>query len=160
MEKTSKNKTPPDDFKIATSENSLLSQQVITSKGIYVPYTNLQLNSYSKTQLDLFCSDNLSFQCTAPSTWLTNQCTDPSMSLTTNLRRMLAAKFFNSSTRWKLWNSLVTKPYDVQTQQLLEEKDELGQIVFNHNMLVKNLYIKLHSLASTMTALKIIFIYV
>ena len=25
------------------------------------PYTNLQLNSYTNTQLDLFCSDNLSF---------------------------------------------------------------------------------------------------
>ena len=160
MEKTSKNKTPPDDFKVTTSENSLLSQQVVTSKGIHVPYTNLQLNSYSNTQLDLFCSDNLSFQCTAPSTWLTNQCTDPSIWLTTNLRRMLAAKFFSSSTRWKLWNSLVTKPYGVQTQQFLEEKDELGQIVSNHNMLVKNLCIKLHSLASTMTTLKIIFIYV
>ena len=45
-------------------------------------------------------------------------------------------------------------------QQLLEEKDELGQIVFGHNMLVKNLCIKLHSLVSTVTALKIILIYV
>ena len=45
-------------------------------------------------------------------------------------------------------------------QQLLEEKDELGQIVFGHNMLVKNIYIKLHSLALVVTALKIILIYV
>ena len=45
-------------------------------------------------------------------------------------------------------------------QQLLEEKDELGQIVSGHNMLVKNLCIKLHSLASAVTALKIILIYV
>ena len=36
-------------------------------------------------------------QCTAPSTWLANQCTNSSMWLTTNLRRMLAAKFFSSS---------------------------------------------------------------
>ena len=42
------------------------------SKGIPVPYTNLQLNPYPNTQLDLFCSDNFSFWCTAPSTWLTN----------------------------------------------------------------------------------------
>ena len=87
------------------------------------------------------------FQCTAPNMWLTNWCTNPSTWLTTNLRRMLAAKFFSSSTRWRSRNSLVTKPYNVQTQQLLEEKDELGQIVFGHNMLVKNLCIKLHSLA-------------
>ena len=44
----------------------------VTSKGIPIPYTNLQLNPYPNTQLDLFCSDNLSFQCTTPSTWLTN----------------------------------------------------------------------------------------
>ena len=34
-------KTPPGDFKITTPENSLLSQQAVTSKGISVPYTNL-----------------------------------------------------------------------------------------------------------------------
>ena len=55
---------------------------------------------------------------------------------------------------------MVTKPYDVQIQQLLEEKNELGQIVSGHNMLVKNLCIKLHSLASFVMALKIILIYV
>ena len=37
---------------------------------------------------------------------------------------------------------------------------KLGQIVSSHNMLVKNLCIKLHSLAFTVTALKIILIYV
>ena len=70
-------KTPPSDFKVTTLENLLLSQQAVTSKGITVPYTNLQLNSYPNTQLDLFCSDNFSFWCTTPSTWLTN-CVDPS----------------------------------------------------------------------------------
>ena len=53
-------KTPPGDFKVTTSENPLLSKQVIISKGISVPYTNLQFNPYPNTQLDLFCSDNLS----------------------------------------------------------------------------------------------------
>ena len=57
-------KTLPGDFKVTTSENSLLSKQVVTSKGIPIPYTNLQLNSYPNIQLDLFYSDNLSFQCT------------------------------------------------------------------------------------------------
>ena len=72
MGKTYTAKTPPGDFKVTTPKNSLLSQQAITSKGISVSYTNLQLNIYPNTQLDLFCSNNLSFQCTAPSTWLTN----------------------------------------------------------------------------------------
>ena len=54
-------KTPQGDFKVTTPKNPLLSKQVVTSKGITVPYTNLQLNPYSNTQLDLFCSNNLSF---------------------------------------------------------------------------------------------------
>ena len=61
MEKTSKTKTPPGDFKVTTSKNPLLSQQAITSKEISVPYINLQSNPYPNTQLDLFCSESLSF---------------------------------------------------------------------------------------------------
>ena len=61
IRKTSKAKTLPGDFKITTLVNPLISQQAITSKGISVPYTNLQLNPYPNTQLDLYYSDNLSF---------------------------------------------------------------------------------------------------
>ena len=53
-------KTPPGDFQVTIPEISLLSQQAVTSKRISVPYTNLQLNPYPNTQLDLFYSDNLS----------------------------------------------------------------------------------------------------
>ena len=60
MGKTYTAKTPPGNFKVTTRENPLLSQQVVTSKGIPVSYTNLQLNPYPNTQLDLFCSNNLS----------------------------------------------------------------------------------------------------
>ena len=49
------------DFKVTTLENPLLLKQAIISKGISVPYTNLQLNPYPNTQLDMFCSDNPSF---------------------------------------------------------------------------------------------------
>ena len=41
MGKTYTAKTPPGDFKVTTPKTSLLSQQVVTSKGISVPYTNL-----------------------------------------------------------------------------------------------------------------------
>ena len=73
MGKTYTAKTSPGNFKVPTSENPLLSKQTVTSKGILVPYTNLQLNSYPNTQLDLFCSDNPFFQCTTPSTRLNHQ---------------------------------------------------------------------------------------
>ena len=59
-------------FSVTTLEIPLLSQQVVTSKGISVPYTNLWLNPYPNTQLDLFCSDNFPFWCTVPK-YVTNQ---------------------------------------------------------------------------------------
>ena len=72
MDKTSKAKTPLSDFKVITPENPLLSQQVVTSKEISLPYTNLQLNPYPNTQFDLFCSDNLSLSMHG-SQYVTNQ---------------------------------------------------------------------------------------
>ena len=70
--KTYMTKTPPGDFKVTTPEIPLLLQQAVTSKGITVPYINLQLNPYPNTQLDLFYSDNFFFCCTAPK-YVTNQ---------------------------------------------------------------------------------------
>ena len=72
MEKTYTAKIPPGDFKVTIFENSLLSQQAITSKGILVPYNNLQLKPYPNAQLDLFCSDNLLFSMHG-SQYVTNQ---------------------------------------------------------------------------------------
>ena len=46
-------KTPPGEFKVITPNNPLLSKQAVTSKGIPILYTNLQLNPYPNTQLDL-----------------------------------------------------------------------------------------------------------
>ena len=60
MGKTYMAKILSGDFKVTIPENPLLSKQAVTRKGIPVPYANLQLNPYSNTQLDLFCSDNLS----------------------------------------------------------------------------------------------------
>ena len=65
-------KIPLGDFQVTTPETPLLSQQAVISKGIPVSYTNLQLNPYSNTQLDLFYSDSFSFWCTAPK-YMTNQ---------------------------------------------------------------------------------------
>ena len=72
MGKTYTTKTLPGDFKVTILENPLLSKQAIISKGISVPYTNLQLNPYPNTQLGLFCSDNLSFSM-HDSQYVTNQ---------------------------------------------------------------------------------------
>ena len=42
--KTYPAKIPSGDFQVTTLEIPQLSQQAVTSKGILVPYTNLQLN--------------------------------------------------------------------------------------------------------------------
>ena len=155
MGKTYTAKTPLGDFKVTTPENSLLPQQAVISKGISVPYTNLQLNLYLNTQLDIFCNDNLSFQCMAPSTWLTNRCTDPSTWLNHQLEKDICCKVLQFITWWRSRSSLVTKPYGVQIQQLLQEKDELFCLRSQF------LWTKLcFTLAQPLMALKVILIYV
>ena len=49
MEKNHRGKTPSNEFKVATSENPLLSKQAVTSKEISVPYTNLKVQLVYKT---------------------------------------------------------------------------------------------------------------
>ena len=108
MGKTYTAKTLPDDFKVTTPENPQLSKQAITSKGISIPYIDLQSN---------------------PSTWLIN-CADPNTRLHHQLEKDVGCKVLLFITRWRTWSCLVTKPYSLQTQQLLQEKEELGQTRF------------------------------
>ena len=130
MRKTYTAKTSSGDFKVTTSENPLLSQQTVTSKGILVLYTNLQLNSYPNIQLNLQCSDN----CTVPSMWLTNRCTNPSTWLTHQLEKDVGYKFLQFIQMMKIKKLLDYKTLGTQMQQLLQEKDELGQTVSSHNL--------------------------
>ena len=67
------------------------------------------------------------FQCTAPITWLTNKCADPSMRLNHQLEKDVGSKVLQFIIRWRSRSCLITKPYGIQTQWLLQEKDELGQ---------------------------------
>ena len=52
-EENYRGKTLPSEFKVTTPKNPLLTKQTVTSKEILVLYTNLQLNPYPNTQLDL-----------------------------------------------------------------------------------------------------------
>ena len=100
------------------------------------------------------------FQCTTLSTWLTNRCADPSTRLDHQLENDVGCKVLLFITWWRSRSSLVTKSYGVQTQQLLQEKDELGKILSPVTICMnKNL---LHTCATMqpLTALKIILIYV
>ena len=116
-------------------------------KGISIPNTNLQLNPYPNIQLDLWCSDNLSFQCTAPSTWLTNQCTDPSTWLTRQLKEDVGCKVLQFILTMKIKKFLSYKTLGAKTQQLLQwiwwtTKNSVS----SHNLHAQWLCIKLHHL--------------
>ena len=69
-------KTPPGDFKVITPENSLLSQQAQVKESQYL----ISTYNWTFTPIPNWTCSVMTispFQCTAPSTWLTN-CMDPS----------------------------------------------------------------------------------
>ena len=151
--------TPPGDFQVTTPEIPLLSQQAITSKGIPVLYTNLQLNPYPNTQLDLFCSDNFSFRCMAPK-YVTNQCTDPSTQLQSPTRKgywlQSSSVHPNNENQEDSWSQNPT----VHIHSNFFKNDELEQILSLITICLNKLYLTLVQLVNTLTALKIILLYV
>ena len=114
-------KTPPGDFRSPLPKLHYYHNKRLQARNLKY-LTNLQLNPYPNTQSDLFCSDSSPFWCTAPK-YVTNQLRGSQYATSiTNLKRLLAAKFFSSSTRWRSGRCLVTKPYSANTQQLLQDK--------------------------------------
>ena len=137
--KPTRQKPPPSDFKVTTSENPLLSQQAVTSKGILVSYTNLQLNPYPNIQLDLFCNDNLSLWCMAPSTWLTN-CTDPSTQLQSPTEKVVGYKVFQFIQTMKIKKMLGHKTLQcTNTATSSQERWTRANSVSGHNLLEQTL---------------------
>ena len=126
--------------------NNHFASPLTALKIILIYVSTLQLNPYPNTQLDLQCSANLSFQCTAPSTWLTNWCMDPSTWLTHQLEKNVGCKVLQFIKTMKIKKLLGYKTLGAQTQQLLQEKDEIrqnclrSQFVCNNNC--NNLCIK------------------
>ena len=119
-------KTPSGDLQVPIPETLLLSQQADTSKGIQVP-TNLQLNPYPSTQLDLFCSDSSPFDAWLPSTWLTN-CADPSTWLQSLTKKVVGCKILQFIHTMKIKKMLGHKTLRcTYTATFLRERDELGQ---------------------------------
>ena len=128
-------KNPPSDFKVTIPENPLLSQQAVTSKGILVPYTNLQLNPYPNTQLDLFCSDNLSFSMHG-SQYMTNH----------QLEKDVDCKVLQFINMTKITKLLGYKTL-LRTNVATSSRERWTKAyVSNHNMLVKIFCIRLYQL--------------
>ena len=99
------------------------------------------------------------FQCTTPSAWLTN-CVDPSTWLNHQLEKDVGCKILQFITWWRSRNSLVTKPYGVQTQQLHQEKNELGQILTPVTICMNKTLLHTCATVQPFMALKIILIYI
>ena len=115
-------KTPPDDFQVTTPETPLLSQHAVTSKGI--PNT-LPTYSWTLTPIPNWTSSVVTVPLSdaqLSSTWLTVAQISV-RDFKHQLRRLLATKFFSSSTWWRSRRCLVTKPYGANTQQLLQDKE-------------------------------------
>ena len=89
--------------------------------------TNLQLNPYPNTQLDLFCSNNFPFDARLPSTWLTN-CADSSTQLQSPTKKVVGYKVLQFIHTMK-----IKKMFDHKTLQCIytatssRKRDELGQ---------------------------------
>ena len=139
MGKTNTAKITSGDFKVTTLEIPLLSQQVVTSKGITVPCTNLQLNPYPNTQLDLFCSDKFSFWCTAPSTWLIN-CADSGMRLLSPTWEGCWLQSSSVHHTMKIMKLLGYKTlWCTNTATFSQERWTRANSVFGHNLLEQTL---------------------
>ena len=98
-------------------------QTVTSMRNLIKPFdlfrnTNLQLNLFPNTQLDLYCSGNLSVQCTDPSTWLTHQ-----------LKKDCWLQNSSIHQQWKSGNSLVTKRLAKRRNSFYRENDELEQFL-------------------------------
>ena len=120
-------KTLPGDFQVTTPETPLLSQQMVTSKGI--PST---LPTYSWTLFPIpnwTCSVVIIPLSDAriPSTWLTN-CADPSTWLQTPTKKVVGCKFFQFIHTMKIKKMLGHKTLRCKyTATSSRERDELGQ---------------------------------
>ena len=139
--KTNMAKTLPGDFKVTILEIPLLSQQPITSKGIIVPYINLQLNPYPNTQLDLFCSDNFSFWCTAPSTWLINY-VNPSTRLQSPTREGCSLQSSSVHPHDEDQEDTWSQNPTMHIHNNFFKRDELGQNFFSGHNLLEQTFLK------------------
>ena len=89
--------------------------------------TNLQLNLYPNTQLDLFYNDSSPFRCTTPNTWLTN-CADPNTWLQSPTKKVVGCKVLQFIHTMKIKKMLGHKTLQcIYTATSSRERDELGQ---------------------------------
>ena len=95
--------------------------------------TNLQLNPYSNTQLDLFCNGSSPFDARLPSTWLTNcadpstrltNCADPSTRLQSSTKKIVGCKILQSSTKKIVGCKILQFIHTMKIKKILDHKTQ------------------------------------
>ena len=120
-------KTPPGDFQVTTPETPLLSQKVVTSKGIpsTLPTYNWTLTlipNWTCSVVTIPLSD-----AQIPSTWLTN-CTDPSTRLQSPTKKIIDYKVLQFIHTMKIKKMLGHKTLQCKyTTTSSRERDKPGQ---------------------------------
>ena len=119
-------KTPPGDFQVTTLKTPLLSQQVVTSKGIP---SILPTYSWTLTPIPnwtCFVVTVPLFDARLPSTWLTN-CANPSTWLQTPTKEVVGCKVLQFIHTMKIKKMLGHKTLRCKyTTTSSRERDELG----------------------------------
>ena len=120
--------------------------------------TNLQLNHYPNTQLDLFCSDSSPFDVWLPSTWLTN-CTDSSTRLQSTTKKIVGCKILQFIPAMKIKKMLGHKTqwytYTATSSQEWWTRARTSSPV---TICLNGVFSMLMQLANLLTALKNLFI--
>ena len=124
---TLKAKTPLGDFQVTTLETPLLSQQVVTSKGIS---STLPTYSWTFTPIPNWTSSVMidsPFDARLPSTWLTN-CVDFNTQLQSPTKKVVGCKALQFIRIMKIKKMLGHKTQKCTfTATSSRERDELGQ---------------------------------
>ena len=120
-------KTLPSDFQVTTPETPLLSQQVVTSKGIL---STLLTYSWTLTPIPnwtCFVMTVPLFDARLPSTWL-NNCADPNTRLQSPTKKVVGCKVLQFIHTMKIKKILGHKTLRCKyTTTSSRERDELGQ---------------------------------
>ena len=122
--------------------------------------TNLQLNPYSNTQLDLFYNDSSPFDARLPSTWLTS-CADPSTQLQSSTKKVVGYKILQFIHTMKIKKMLDHKTqrctYTATSSQEWWSRARTSSPVAN---CLNRVFSMLVQIVKLLTALKIILLYV
>ena len=120
-------KTSPGDFQVTTPETPLLSQQVVTSKGIL---STLPTYSWTLTPIPNWICSVVTiplFDARVPNTWLTN-CADPNTRLQSPTKKVVGCKVLQFIHTMKIKKMLGHKILRcTYTATSSRERDELRQ---------------------------------